>query len=123
MDLRGEYYKFFKPKDNLITKKGLEILKESIINNEHLKKINLSRKKIIKKKENNFSKEEFMIISEIIKKSKLDTIYLGGKIYFKKDNTMSEIDLYNLKQSIIHNDFLKTIDLSCILNYYIKNRL
>jgi hypothetical protein len=64
-----------------------------------------------------------MIISEIIKKSKLDTIYLGGKIYFKKDNTMSEIDLYNLKQSIIHNDFLKTIDLSCILNYYIKNRL
>jgi hypothetical protein len=57
MDLRGEYYKFFKPKDNLITKKGLEILKESIINNEYLKKINLSRKKIIKKKKIIFQKK------------------------------------------------------------------
>jgi hypothetical protein len=83
------------------------------MNHKSLKKINLSRKKIQLKKDLKFYDEEFIILNEIIQKSKLETIILKGKGNFNnKDNNITKEGLEILKESIMNHGYLKYIDLS-----------
>jgi hypothetical protein len=70
---------FLKIKENKITKKELEILKESLMKNEDLKEINLESKLLNKMKGNSIQDEGCIILNEIFKESKLERINLGSK--------------------------------------------
>jgi hypothetical protein len=101
---------------NKLTKKNLEDIKDSFINNENIKKIDFTSKFIHNILDGCFHDDGCIIINEIMKKSKLEAFLLGSKIFLKIGNEISYVGLSYMKHNINN---IKCIDLYGIIFYNI----
>jgi hypothetical protein len=101
---------------NKLKKKDLEDIKDSILNNENIKKIDFTSKFIRNILDGCFYDDGCIIINEIMKKSKLEAFLLGSKIFLKIGNEISYVGLSYMKHNINN---IKRIDLYGIIFYNI----